>query len=89
MTQLLGPQGTPGSPADFRVQERGLVWPSGLWRLRRLPDSRPVLPSGQGLFENPERPGAICVSLPNSQPHRNFFIYIYIDVFLILFILMA
>ena len=39
MTQLLGPQGTPGSPADFRIQERGLVWPSGLWRLRRLPDS--------------------------------------------------
>lgn len=39
MTQLLGPQGVPGSPADFPAQGRGLVWPSGHCDLRNRPDS--------------------------------------------------
>lgn len=31
MTQLLRPQGTPGSSADFRAQERGLLWTAAQW----------------------------------------------------------
>lgn len=77
MTQLLGPQGTPGSSADFRAREHGLVWPSGVCHLRRRPDFCPLLSSGQGFLENPERPGANCVSLRSSQPHRNFFFCLY------------
>ena len=75
MTQLLGPQGTPASSADFRAQEHGFVWPSGVCHLRRRPDFCPLLYSRQGFFENPERPGANCVSLRSSEPHRNFFFF--------------
>lgn len=82
MTQLLGPQGVPGSPADFPAQGRGLVWPVAFRPLRPQEPTRllcSVMSGGQGFHQNPKRPGATSVRAQRAHSPTGS-IFVYIDV---------